>query len=290
MSNYKVTALTENQSAQLAAIRDEFLARGLSTAQDITEDEVEKLFAAVYKAGGLKAPKYGVQIVDSPLAIQARYTELTGDDTNQVGNFLYGSLSAGWLSFYETFIRLTPEVDGLDVVKPLIALVGRVSYYLPLEHMVIVSRNPVRISMENGLLHEASGRMAVEYADGFGCYSLFGTPVSEQTIGAVVRQDANAIMAIANVEERLVAMKTVGPGAMLRQLEAKQLEVSPNGEYTLFEVTIEGEKNKLLKMKNPSEPKDHYEFVPPEVKKITEALAWRIGWEAGGFIAPVAKT
>lgn len=290
MVNYKVATLTEEQTAKLATIRDEFLARGLSTAQDTTEDEVEKLFADVYRAGGLKAPKYGVQIVDSPLAIQARYTELTGDTRNQVGNFLYGSLSAGWLSFYETFIRLTPEVEGLDTVKPLIALAGRVSYYLPLEHMVIVSRNPVRIAMENGQLHDASGRMAVEYADGFGCYSLFGTPVSEQTIDAVVRQDASAIMGIANVDERLVAMKAVGPGALLQQLKAEQLETSPNGEYTLFEVTIEGEKNKLLKMRNPSEPKDHYEFVPPGVRKITEALAWRIGWEAGGFIAPVAKT
>lgn len=282
-----MTKITEEQ---LAAIRDEFIARGLSTAQDITEEEVEKLFADVYKAGGLEAPKYGVQIVDSPPAIQKRYTELTGERTNQVENLLLGSFEASWLSFYETFIRLTPEVTGIGSVKPLIALVGRVSYYLPLEHMVIVSRNPVRITMENGLLHDASGRMAVEYADGFGCYSLFGSPVTKETIDAVVAQDANAIMAITNVEERLVAMKAVGPGALLKQLSAKQLEVSPDGEYTLFEVIIEGERNKLLKMRNPSEPKDHYEFVPPNVEKITQALAWRIGWEAGGFIAPVAKT
>lgn len=288
MTEKKVISLTAEQESQLPLIAEEFIKRGLSTDQDLNVENLTQIFNKMYEFGNLPSPKYGVVLVDSPLAIQQKYEKLTGDKTSQLGNMLYGSYSAGWLSYYETFIRLTPEVEGLDSVKPHIDLVGKVSFYLPLEHIVIVSRNPVRISMVNEVLHDASGQKAVEYADGFGVYSLFGTQVSEGTIKAVLAKDANAIMAISNVEERLVAMKAVGPENLLQVLKGVELQRSENGEYVLFEVEIEGEKNKLLKLRNPSEPKDHYEFVPPEVTTISQALAWRIGWDS--YLAPVAKT
>ena len=47
---------------------------------------------------------------------------------------------------------------------------------------------------------------------------------------------------------------------------------------------------KLLEMQNPSEPKKHYEFVPPEVQTVNQALAWRIGWKLDAFKEPVAKS
>ncbi len=74
---------------------------------------------------------------------------------------------------------------------------------------------------------------------------------------------------------------------MLSALKAEM--ISEKGEeYTLFEVTLEGSQQKLLKMKNPSEPKTHYEWVEPHINTINEALAWRRGISL--FKEPVAKT
>ena len=41
-------------------------------------------------------------------------------------------------------------------------------------------------------------------------------------------------------------------------------------------------------MKNPSEPKTHYEWVEPHIKTCVEALAWRRGIDI--FSEPVFKT
>jgi hypothetical protein len=81
-------------------------------------------------------------------------------------------------------------------------------------------------------------------------------------------------MKLNNAEERLVAIKKIGAHNMLEALQAKSIDKKDN-EYELFEVILEGSKEKLLKMKNPSEDKYHYEWVEPDIMTVNLALAYR---------------
>lgn len=293
-----ITKLTAEQEAAMEPLKNEFLALGLSTADAPDAAELAKLFAKVYECGGLKPPTE-VILVDSPVAIIETYEQLAKANgtsgtklsaSEVISNLAYGSLDAGWLSYYNFFRRHVPEVTGLEIVDGLTGLLGRVSMWLGLDNLVIVSRNPVEIRMENERLHRTDGP-AVRYADGkCDCYSLYGTAVEESTIELLKKGDIKGVLKIKNADVRVVAMKALGAEAVLKGLGGKSIDTK-GAEYELYEVSIEGRPNKLLRMQNPSEPKMHYEFVPPEVTTVTQALAWRIGWNLDAtFAEPRAKT
>jgi hypothetical protein len=149
--------------------------------------------------------------------------------------------------------------------------------------------------MVNGRLHSTEGP-AWSYADGFCGYALDGVEVPEFVIDAIAGKiPAQKVLELTNVEQRLVAIKYVGAGNLLNALDGKVLcqkgAVQADGrpEYVLHQISLNGTPEKLLEMQNPSEPKRHYEFVPPEVTSCTEALAWRIGWDLKAFKEPKAK-
>lgn len=298
-----VTELTQEQIAALPMMRDEFIARGLSTKQyaEVTP-ELRAKFEKLYECGGLKAPN-DIFLVDSPLAVINKYKELTGESAFNFDDFAYGSLDAGWVSYYETFRRHAPAVKGLEVIAGLEGLVGEVSYYAPFEECVIASRNPVEICMVDGRLHNTTGP-AWRYADGFCGFSLFGVEVSEEIIERVKAKDAAGILRINNVEQRLVALRAVGAKAALEALEAVEVdsyehwyregtlradlketvltgmgftkEEAEKPEYTLYAVKVEGTPRRILAMRNPSEPKFHYEWVTAGCDTVEEAMRVRM--------------
>lgn len=283
----KVEKLTPEQESKFAEIVAEFKALGTSTSQEHSTVEIKEAFDLLYTCAKLPPPKE-IVLVDSPVAVQLEFHKRAGTkDTLTCETMGYGSQDAGWLAFYEYFRRYVPEVKLDADISGLVSLLGKVSFYIATEEVVFASKNPTELHFLNDRLHNASGP-SWKYADGFCGYSLFGTAVTEGIVSAVRSGDANSILAITNAEQRLVAMKAAGPELMLAALGGKVISEMGDGEYTLFEVTIEGEKHRLLKMRNPSEPKDHYEFVPPEVQTVAKALAWRIGWEE--YSSPLAKT
>ena len=205
---------------------------------------------------------------------------------SQVNNFCWGGQSAGWLSYYAYFLNET-AVSRIDPIRPLVDLCGKCSFYLPYEDVVFVSSNPTHLDMVNGRLHSTTGA-AWAYADGFCGYSIDGVAITEDII-RMINGDlpSESALKITNAEQRLLAIKYVGPERLLKHLNGK--EISRKGaEYVLHSFTLEGTDCKMLEMQNPSEPKKHYEFVPPEIETVNQALAWRIGWNT--FKEPVAKT
>ncbi len=296
-----ITELNEKQTEGLAIVRDEFIARGTSTKQLADAYSLVPKFANVYAAAGLEAPKE-VILVDSPIAI-IDYAKKNYGVTVSVSDMCYGSQDAGWLSLYEYFRRYAPEVTGLDDIEGLISLTGEISFYAPFDTVVIASRNPTTCRLESGVLHSTEGP-AVEYADGFACYSLFGTQVTKEILEMVQNKDAKGILAIQNTEQRLVAMRAAGAGALLESLESSVLdtyehwygpgtlreglkgitlqavgftpEETKEPEYTLYSVMLDGESERILKMRNPSEPKWHYEWVQPDCNTVEAAMRFRM--------------
>lgn len=158
---------------------------------------------------------------------------------------------------------------------------------LVISGIVFVSDNPKKIVKDQqGRLHSTEGQ-ALEYSDGYGLYSLDGVRIDKELFDLVAeKKDANKVMAIKNVEQRLVCIKYFGMGNMRTQLKAKTLDTKGN-DYELYSIELEGSKEKVLRMKNPSEEKWHDEFVPPEIETVNQALAWRIGWDS--FKEPIVK-
>jgi hypothetical protein len=160
-------------------------------------------------------------------------------------------------------------------------------YYIPFKDIVFISDNPKSIKIDNRYRLHSINSLALEYRDGYGIYSLDGVILNKEIIENINNKTSSkAVLKIKNVDQRVVSIKYFGIENMLNELSA--LSIDKNNEYELFEVNLEGEKNKLLSMKNPSEPKTHYEWVIPEVKTITEAMAWRIGMKL--YRPPIAKT
>ncbi len=127
-----------------------------------------------------------------------------------------------------------------------------------------------------------------EWRDGSKLYSINGIRVPGWVCEtASDKLDPIKIMKLKNAEERLVAIKKCGMERMLSYLKAKSISTKGD-EYELFEVELEGSKEKLLRLKNPSENKQHYEFVEPHIKTVIEALSWRRGIKL--FKEPIFKT
>lgn len=55
----------------------------------------------------------------------------------------------------------------------------------------------------------------------------------------------------------------------------------------LYEIDFMGGRERVLNMKNPSEDKEHDEFVPPETKDIKDAL--RIRWGLNEYVEPLFR-
>jgi hypothetical protein len=203
-----------------------------------------------------------------------------------IGDFAGGNLWAGWQSFYEFFDREL-NIAGVEKIRPTCALSQDVGWIFPYENLCLLVEKPKTLLMNNGRLHSESGK-AMEWHDGWGFYALNVTIMPEWVVTTPAEElDGSKVMAITNVEQRLQAIKKLGAHKLLSQLSGKSISTK-GSEYELFEVTLEGSQEKLLRMKNPSEDKQHYEWVAPECRTVNEALAWRIGWKT--FKEPVAKT
>ncbi len=127
-----------------------------------------------------------------------------------------------------------------------------------------------------------------KWRDGSSLFAIHGVRMPEWVVMTRAEDlNVNDIMKLSNADQRLMAIKKFGAHNMLEQLGGKS--ISKKGEeYELFEVNLEGEKEKLLKMKNPSEDKIHYEWVTPDIKTVNEALAYRRNIKT--FFEPIFKT
>lgn len=305
MSTKLLEQLTPEQEAKFPEYVKKFTDLGLSTLpfNNFLKEELVSIIGRVYKAGGLEAPQEVLFFLSPKAALKAAcMRKNNGTEQNITQSmleserslFIYGSQDASWLSFYAYFKNET-EVKGLDSVQPLIDLLGKCSFILPYENVCFVSQNLSQISMVNGFLHNTTGP-AWSYEDGFCGYSLQGIAVPKFVIDCI--NGANHyedVLKIQNVEQRLVAVRHIGIQHFMREFKGREIDqfgiIQADGrpEYVLHEVTIAGEKEKLLEMKNPSEDKRHYEFVPPTVKSAQEAYVSRFGHLKGKYKAPSFK-
>ena len=291
--------LSPEQEAHIPIYVERYLGLGKATTpftEEVKSKLINEIFPAIYADAGLVMPRR-VEFFASPAAMVKAVTKEFGYGISDViSNLCYGSQDAGWVAFYKYF----QEQCSIDLKSrfAIADLCGLCSFWLPYDKAIFVSQNLSDLRMENGVLHNTEG-LSWSYEDGFCGYTLFGTTVTEEIVMDMLKDTKNGakrILALTNVEQRLVAIRAYGAHNMLEQLSGKIVDTKQGRrptfdggpEYVLHEVMLEGNKEKLLEMANPSEPKRHYEWVIPECQTVSEALAWRAGLQV--FTEPVAKS
>lgn len=183
----------------------------------------------------------------------------------------------------EIFPERKSEFKLLDYVHEYLKSVNHVVAF---KDIVFISESPVAIHKdEQGRLHNEEG-LALEYADGWGINSLSGVRVNETIIKLIKeKKEPEKVLSISNIEQRLVAIRAFGIGNMREQLNSTTLDRSEM--YELYEIDFMGGREKILRMKNPSEEKWHDEFVPPHTKDIKDAL--RIRWGLNKYVEPLFR-
>lgn len=204
-----------------------------------------------------------------------------------VGDALYMQHDAGYCGFIDYMRNVCGLVEQTQKMVAYMDLAQSANWIYPYRNICIVSDRPDIVALKNGRIHSDIGP-AIRYRDGFSVYGLNGVRVQEWIVETPAdAMDPARVLALTNVEERLQAIKKMGAHKIIKELNGRSIS-RKGDEYELFEITLEGSKEKLLRMKNPSEDKMHYEFVAPEIKTVDQALAWRIGWDT--FKEPLAKT
>jgi len=158
--------------------------------------------------------------------------------------------------------------------------VTNVSFIIPYEGIAFVSETP-KISWEEGKLHNTEGK-AVEYADGYGLYSLFGVNFDEKLFKKVTSKKVTlkTIFSIENMEQRMAGLKLVGVEKLLKSKHATKLDKSDRGN-TLYKIeNIFDQTAYYLHYKCPSTGRVYVSGIDPEIGvkgDADECMGWKFG-------------
>jgi len=285
----KLEALTQEQINKFPVYVEKWLKIGLNTTNPLNKPKIEECLNEVYKTAGLTSPK-DFMYLQSPLqgCIEANKLCKLNDIKDQIYQAGYGLQDAGWLSFYDFFINECFEVvKNINQIKPLIKLASLCGWWWPFKNLVIVTENPIFISLKNGVLHN-DNEMAIKYSDGFGVYALNGIRMpAHYVITPSIELSVIDIMKESNVDIRRELLRKVGLTRFIKETNAKildtltiQLNHKSSCVYQLLDVNLGNNINaRVLKMDNPSIDAVHVEGVEDNCETIKEALAWRNGFE-----------
>ena len=161
------------------------------------------------------------------------------------------------------------------------ALIINCGWIYPFEKTCIVCERPIKLSFDSQDRLHAEGKLAIQFADGWGLYSYHGVTLPEK-YGAVHPREWQAqwILEEDNAELRRLLIQGIGYVRICQELQATELDSW--AEYTLLRIDKiidmwEGQPNYLLKMTCPSTGFIHAMRVPPNMRSAREAIRW-VNW------------
>jgi len=152
-------------------------------------------------------------------------------------------------------------------------------YLCPFTRVAVVCLCPKEMHIDDeGRFHNDRGP-AVLWRDGRKEYYLNGVRVDEHiVITPAEKLDPALLLREKNAEVRREIVRKIGIERVVQKLGAKVID--KQGDYELLLLDLQdGRMRPYLKMRNPSIGTYHLEGVPPGIKTVQEALAWRNGRE-----------
>jgi hypothetical protein len=141
-----------------------------------------------------------------------------------------------------------------------------------LDGLCIISSMPTKIHRDGIKLHNPNG-YAIEFADGYGQYYLYGVYFSPEDFDKVKVMTAKEALNIKNMEQRMAVLKLFGADRILSEIGAKLIDKSTRGNelYSIDGITSKTEK--ILKYECPSTGRVYTKFVKPHYESADLAQA-----------------
>lgn len=273
-----IEKLTEEQEALLSVYRDKWVDIGLATGPV----DFEKAKAAVckaYRTAGLKEPTQ-FHVAKSPMDAIKIIQKLDSSlkPTEIYSGMVYGNHDADWLGYYEYFYK----VLGIEACKKLegfMELAQHCGWLNMYEDVVVFQDRPEGLKFDDQKrLHSEDGP-AILYSDGYAVYSWHGVAIPSAWIESREELTAKEALSWDNIEQRRCACEIIGWANVLRELNARTIDVDDNPMIgTLVEVDIPevGENEKFLKVLCGT-GREFAIPVPPDMTTALEANAWTYG-------------
>lgn len=139
-----------------------------------------------------------------------------------------------WSAFYNmsTELGVTLNKDELELFTQWNDLC---SVWTAYDGLIVVSRNPVEVHREDGVLSNTTGP-AVKWPDGFSIWSVGGVIVDEQIVMRPETLNAELIAEYGNQEVRRVAIERYGWSNYLSEVNARKLDERHNELDNTYEV------------------------------------------------------
>jgi len=230
--------LTAEQTAQIAIYRDKWIDVGMS-CEPMNFEAAKSAMIKAYELANLSAPTQFYAAASPTAAIELiKKLDSSLSDKDIFDEFIYGCHEAGWLSYYEYFkdvcgIRDCSKLDGLtEYAKH----AGWASVY---EDVVVIQDRPEHILFDDQDRVHSETDAAIKYRDGTGVYMWHGVRVPAEWITNKSTLSAKTALTWENIEQRRAACEIVGWAQVLRELDAKTIDVDDDPMIgTLVEVTI----------------------------------------------------
>lgn len=195
----------------------------------------------------------------------------------QVWNFIWPYLDGQFFvsdlplhDYCHDVLKVAMHEDYLQLRK-----VMHFNLIYPLTKFCIFCEKPLAICRNNSnQLHNEKGP-ALSYPGDWHIYALNGVRLPRELVETPADQlDPAIILKIRNAEIRRELVRKLGMQRIFKTLKHKIIESQE--DYRLVEIDLQdGRRRPYLFMKNPSIDTWHIEGVPPEIKTIESALAWR---------------
>jgi len=233
-----IEKLTAEQTAQIAIYRDRWIDVGMS-CEPMNFEAAKSAMIKAYELANLPAPTQFYAAASPTAAIELiKKLDSSLSDKDIFDEFIYGCHEAGWLSYYEYFkdvcgIRDCSKLDGLtEYAKH----AGWASVY---EDVVVIQDRPEHILFDDQDRVHSETDAAIKYRDGTGVYMWHGVRVPAEWITNKSALSAKTALTWENIEQRRAACEIVGWAQVLRELDAKTIDVDDDPMIgTLVEVTI----------------------------------------------------
>ena len=214
----------------------------------------------------------------------------------------YGSHDAHWLAFYAAFLEF-----GIEECKKLIPLMDMAKcsgWFFPMDEAVILTPNPIHLSLdEQGRLHDDK-RKVIEYPDGWGLYYIHGVAVNEKIVEKPETITVADIEGENNAEVRRIMIDRYGwdpsdergrspdgsdPGVGKYIQDAGAEKIHEDKWGILYRKEVEGDEDivTVKVMNSTPEPdgsvKPYFLRVPEDTKTAHQAVAWTFGVEPENY-------
>jgi hypothetical protein len=282
----KIEKLTEEQEALIPKYREKWLKIGLSTDRidrERAKGIIDRFYTEIIKTNSPQR----IEFTDSPISGWEKVCELIIPDDIEVDfvwPYMDGSFWAPWAAYFEYMDEVVGVIDcpEYQVIKDLTCL----GLLYPFEDICVVTEKPSEINLKDGRLHKDGGP-ALSYADGFSVWALNGVRVSQELAETPHHKlDPAIILHEKNAEVRREIVRKIGIERISEALNSEVIDAKDGYELVVIDLQDETKRRRpYLKMVNPSiEGVYHMEGVPPEIKTVDQALAWRNGTDKSPIV------